>query len=76
MTGTERFKRYILFIISLFFAAMGVAITKHGELGVSSISSVANVLSSTDGPLPLGSLFSMIICIGFYIYLIKRKQPV
>lgn len=25
---------------------------------------------------PLGSLFSMIICIGVYIYLIKRKQPV
>ncbi len=57
MTGTERFKRYILFIISLFFVAMRVAITKHGELVVSPISSVAKVLSSTDGPLPLGSLF-------------------
>lgn len=33
MTKTETAKRYILFIISLFFSAMGVAFTKHGELG-------------------------------------------
>lgn len=31
----ETVKRYILFIISLFIAALGVAFTKHGELGVS-----------------------------------------
>lgn len=45
MSKPEIAKRYILFIISLFFAALGVAFTKHGELGVSPISSVANVLS-------------------------------
>ena len=45
MSKTEIAKRYILFIVSLFFAALGVAFTKHGELGVSPISSVANVLS-------------------------------
>ena len=39
MSKKEIIKRYILFIISLFFAAFGVAITKHGELGVSPISS-------------------------------------
>ena len=37
-------QRYLLFIIGLFFSAMGVAITKKGELGVSPISSVANVM--------------------------------
>ena len=41
----ETAKRYILFIISLFFMGLGVALTKHGELGVSPISSVANVVS-------------------------------
>ncbi len=41
MKRNEIMKRYILFIISLFFSAMGVALTKHGELGVSTISSVA-----------------------------------
>ena len=45
MSRAETAKRYILFIISLFFAALGVAFTKRGELGVSPISSVANVLS-------------------------------
>lgn len=41
----ETVKRYILFIISLFFSALGVALTKSAELGVSPISSVANVMS-------------------------------
>ena len=45
MSRKELAKRYGLFIVSLFFAALGVAVTKHGELGVSPISSVANVLS-------------------------------
>lgn len=45
MSKKETAKRYVLFIISLFFSALGVAFTKHGELGVSPISSVANVMS-------------------------------
>lgn len=45
MSEKELAKRYTLFIISLFFSALGVAITKKEELGVSPISSVANVLS-------------------------------
>ena len=45
MSKKETAKRYILFIISLFFSAFGVALTKHGELGVSPISSIPNVFS-------------------------------
>ena len=45
MSKKETVKRYILFIISLFFAALGVALTKSAELNVSPISSVANVMS-------------------------------
>lgn len=41
----DTIQRYLLFIIGLFFSALGVAITKKGELGVSPISSVANVMS-------------------------------
>lgn len=44
MTKSELIKRYTLFIISLFFSALGVAFTKHGELGVSPTSSIANVI--------------------------------
>ncbi|MBQ8766636.1 MAG: YitT family protein [Clostridia bacterium] len=45
MSKKETVKRYILFVICLFFMGLGVALTKHGELGVSPISSVANVVS-------------------------------
>lgn len=63
MTTKETVKRYILFIISLFFAALGVAITKHGELGVSPISSVANVMSSRSNSLSLGNWLIIWNCI-------------
>lgn len=45
MSKRETIKRYLLFILCLFFMGIGVALTKHGELGVSPISSVANVVS-------------------------------
>lgn len=45
MSKKEYFKRYLLFIIGLFFSGVGVAFTKYGDLGVSPISSVSNVLS-------------------------------
>lgn len=45
MIKQETVKRYITFIVCLFFMGLGVALTKHGELGVSPISSVANVVS-------------------------------
>ena len=45
MSKKEISLRYVLLIISLFFSALGVAFTKSGELGVSPISSVANVMS-------------------------------
>lgn len=54
MSTKEIFKRYILFVISLFFAAMGVAVTKRGDLGVSPVSSVANVMSSKFDFLSMG----------------------
>ncbi len=38
-------KRYFLFILGLFFTGLGVAFARHSALGVSPISSVANVLS-------------------------------
>lgn len=63
MTKTEITKRYILFIISLFFSALGVAFTKHGELGVSPISSVANVMSCRFDSLSLGTWLIIWNCI-------------
>ncbi len=71
MSKKETAKRYVLFIISLFFSALGVAFTKHGELGVSPISSVANVLSCTKGGFSLGVwliIWNCILILVRYLY--------
>ena len=54
MKRKELVKRYGLFIISLWFSALGVAVTKCGSLGVSCISSVPNVLSLRFTALTIG----------------------
>ncbi len=77
MSKTEIIKRYILFIFGLFFAAIGVAFTKHGELGVSPISSVANVLSCKFNALSLGSwliIWNCILIVGQIVVLKKKFQ--
>lgn len=75
MNRKELCKRYMLFIISLFIAALGVAITKKGELGVSPISSVANVLSLKFTVLSLGNwliVWNILMILG-QIALLRRK---
>lgn len=77
MTKTEITKRYILFIISLFFAAIGVAFTKHGELGVSPTSSVANILSCKFDSLSLGTwliIWNCMLIVGQIAILRKNFQ--
>ena len=75
MSKTEIAKRYILFVISLFFAAIGVAFTKHGELGVSPISSVANVMSCKFSLLSLGTWLIIWNCflIAGQIIILRKK---
>lgn len=77
MTRTEIAKRYVLFIISLFFAALGVAFTKHGELGVSPISSVANIMSCKFASLSLGTwliIWNSVLIVGQIAILRKDFQ--
>ncbi len=79
MKKTELVKRYLLFIISLFFAALGVAFTKHGELGVSPISSVANVMSCKFTSLSLGTwliIWNCVLIAGQIIILRRNFKPV
>ena len=63
MSKKELVRRYILCIISLFISALGVAFTKHGELGVSPISSVSNVLSLKFPSLSLGTWLIIWNCV-------------
>lgn len=74
MTRKETIKRYILLIISLFFSALGVAVTKRGELGVSPISSVANVMSYKIPSLSLGTwliIWNCVLIVGQILILRK-----
>ncbi len=75
MNKKELAKRYLLFIISLFFSALGVAFTKHGGLGVSPISSVANVLSCRFDFLSIGIwliIWNCLLILG-QIVILRRK---
>lgn len=79
MTKKEILKRYILLVISLFFSALGVAVTKHGELGVSPISSVANVLSYQFTSFSLGTwliIWNCILIAGQVFILRKSFQMI
>lgn len=52
---TEIAKRYLLFIISLFFIGLGIGFAKRAELGISPISSLANVMSERFTFMSLGT---------------------
>lgn len=71
--------RSLLLVVGLFFSAMGVAVTKHGELGVSPVSSVANIMSCKFTALSLGSwliIWNCVLIAGQILILGKRFQPV
>ena len=77
LTKKEVFKRYGLFVISLWFSALGVAFAKCGSLGVSPVSSVANVLSLRFTALTMGDwliLWSVLLIVGQIAVLRKRYQ--
>ena len=64
-------------ILGLFIAGIGVAVTKKGELGVSPISSVANVLSLKYTDLSLGNwliIWNCVLILGQIVVLRKKFQ--
>lgn len=77
MKTKEILKRYGLFIVSLWFSALGVAFAKCGNLGVSPLSSVPNVLSLCFTALTMGEwliLWSVLLILG-QIALLRREFP-
>lgn len=75
MSKRELSKRYLLFILGLLFSGIGVAITKRGELGVSPISSVANVMSYKLQGVSLGTwllIWNCVLLLG-QILVLRRK---
>ena len=68
---------FVSFILGLFISALGVAITKKAELGVSPISSVANVMSIRFPVLSLGNwliLWNCVLILGQIAVLRRRFQ--
>lgn len=79
MKTKEILKRYGLFVISLWFSALGVAFAKCGNLGVSPLSSVPNVLSLRFTALTMGEwliLWSVLLILGQIALLRKAFPPV
>lgn len=75
MSKKEVLKRYAILIVGLFFSAIGVAVTKRGELGVSPISSVANIMSCKFSYLSLGTWLIIWNCvlIAGQILILRKK---
>lgn len=75
MSKKELVKRYLLFVISLFFCGVGIAFTKHAELGVSPISSMANVISIKFDFISFGSwlIVSNLVLLLGQIILLRRN---
>lgn len=75
MSKSELFKRYLLFITGLFFEGSGVAFTKLSGLGVTPISSVANVLNCLLPGVSLGTWLVIWNCFLLLLQiLILRKD--
>lgn len=79
MSKKETVKRYVLMVIGLFFIAMGIAFTKSAELGVTTISSVPNVLSIKFNAITLGNwiiIWNSIFILIQVLLLRKKFRPI
>lgn len=79
MSRNELIKRYILFIVGLFFSGIGVAFSRTGELGVTPISSIANVLSYKFTFFTIGNWLIVTNClliVGQILVLKKKFNPI
>ena len=70
MKKKELLKRYTLFILCLFFIGLGIALAKHSDLGISPISSVANVLSLKWSFLTLGNWLTVMNCVFIFLQIV------
>lgn len=74
MKTKEVLKRYFLFILCLFFIGLGIALAKHSNLGISPISSVANVLSLQWEFFTLGNWMTTMNCIFILLQILVLRK--
>lgn len=78
MSKIEFTKRLLIFTIGLFFSALGIAFSKQADLGVSTVSSVANVLSLKFDFISFGmwsAIMNIAFVLGQIIILKKNFKP-
>lgn len=74
----KHLKGYIILIVGTFFMGMGIALTKCSELGVSTISSVPNVLSIRFDFISLGTwsaIFNVLMILAQMLLLGREFKP-
>lgn len=79
MSKKELTKRYIVFIIGLFFSALGIAFTKQGALGMSTVSSPGYVLSLQFNQITFGTwstITNVAMVLGQIIILRSNFKPI
>lgn len=71
----ELIKRYFLLIVGVFFIGLGIAVSKRSDLGISPVSSVANVLSLRFDFFTVGTWLMLWNCLFILIQIaILRKN--
>jgi uncharacterized membrane protein YczE len=75
MQTKEKAKRHATFVISLFFSGLGIAFTKTGGIGVSPVSSLANVLSIKLPAITMGTwlIVTNLLMLLCQIAILRRK---
>ena len=74
MSKKEQIKRYILCVISMLILGFGVAFTKVADLGVSPISSIANVMSIGVPQLSIGTWLIIENCLMIVIQILLLRK--
>lgn len=75
----ELLKRYLLFVISLFFVGVGIALSKRAEMGISPVSAVGNVFALRFTQISFGTwllLSNCVMLVGQIVLLRRRFDPV
>lgn len=74
MSKKELIKRYLLLIVGVFFIALGIAVSKRSNLGISPVSSVANVMSLRFDFFSVGTWLMLWNCLFILIQIIILRK--
>lgn len=75
MSKRELIKRYFLLVVGVFFIGLGIAVSKRSNLGISPVSSVANVMSLRFNFFTVGTWLMLWNCLFILIQIaILRKN--